>query len=118
MMKILREPSQVIFNAAEVGNFEFLVELWSTYPDLMTEKDSRNRSIIHIAVLNRHASIFNLIHETGPIKDSIVSSVDNIDKCNLLHFAAKLAPQNQLDLVSGAAFQMMHELSWFEVTSS
>ncbi|KAK4254674.1 hypothetical protein QN277_010022 [Acacia crassicarpa] len=114
MMRVIREPSPVMFIAAEAGNFEFLAELWSTYPDLMSEKDSRNRSIIHIAVLNRHASIFNLIHETGPIKDSIVSSVDSVDKCNLLHFAAKLAPQDRLDLFSGAAFQMMSELLWFE----
>ncbi|KAK4254675.1 hypothetical protein QN277_010023 [Acacia crassicarpa] len=114
MMRVIREPSPVMFIAAEAGNFEFLAELWSTYPDLMSEKDSRNRSIIHIAVLNRHASIFNLIHETGPMKDSIVSSVDSVDKCNLLHFAAKLAPQDRLDLFSGAAFQMMSELLWLE----
>ncbi|KAI9122678.1 hypothetical protein K1719_006518 [Acacia pycnantha] len=114
MMRVIREPSPVMFIAAEAGNFEFLAELWSTYPDLMSEKDSRNRSIIHIAVLNRHASIFNLIHETGSIKDSIVTSVDRVDKCNLLHFAAKLAPQDRLDLFSGAAFQMMSELLWFE----
>ncbi|XP_028759276.1 ankyrin repeat-containing protein ITN1-like [Neltuma alba] len=114
MMRLIREPSQIIFNAAEVGNFEFLVELFSSYPDLISEKDSRNRSIIHIAVLYRHASVFNLIHETGPNMDSIVSSVDVTDKCNLLHFAAKLAPQNRLDLFSGAAFQMMVELLWFE----
>ncbi|XP_054778884.1 uncharacterized protein LOC129286840 [Prosopis cineraria] len=114
MMKVIREPSQVIFDAAEVGNFEFLEELLSSYPDLMMEKDSRNRSIIHLAVLHRHASIFNLIHETGPNKDSIVSSLDSNDKCNLLHFAAKLAPPDRLDLVSGAAFQMMLELLWFE----
>ncbi|XP_028783896.1 ankyrin repeat-containing protein ITN1-like [Neltuma alba] len=114
MTRLIREPSQVIFNTAEVGNFELLVELLSTYPDLMTEKDGRNRSIIHIAVLHRHASIFNLILETGPDMNSIVSSVDSTDKCNLLHFAAKLAPQTRLDLFSGAAFQMMVELLWFD----
>ncbi|XP_054778066.1 uncharacterized protein LOC129286050 [Prosopis cineraria] len=74
----------------------------------------RNRSIIHIAVLHRHASIFNLIHETGPNKDSIVSSLDSNDKCNLLHFAEKLAPPDRLDLLSGVACPTMLELLWFE----
>jgi hypothetical protein len=36
-------------------------------------------------------------------------------KNNMLHLAAKLAPQDQLELVSGAAFQMCVELLWFEV---
>ncbi|KAF7842971.1 ankyrin repeat-containing protein NPR4-like [Senna tora] len=114
MMEVIREPSQVIFYAAEVGNFEFLVELINTYPDLMWEVDGRNRSMIHIAVLHRHACIFNLIHEMGPMRDFVVSSVDDVDQNNLLHFAAKLAPQDRLNMVSGAAFQMMLELLWFE----
>ncbi|RYR13559.1 hypothetical protein Ahy_B04g070487 isoform F [Arachis hypogaea] len=72
------------------------------------------RSIIHISVLHRHASIFNLIHEVGPIKDFIVTFLDD-EGNNLLHCAAKLPPPNRLNLVSGAALQMMLELSWFEV---
>lgn len=118
MMEVIREPSHVIFHAAEVGNFKFLVELLNTYPDLMWEVDNRNRSIIHIAVLHRHADIFNLIHEMGPVKDFVVSSLDDVDQNNLLHLAAKLAPQTRLNLVSGAAFQMMLELFWFEVSFS
>ncbi|XP_054802909.1 uncharacterized protein LOC129306373 isoform X3 [Prosopis cineraria] len=110
----IRFPSQVVFDAVEVGNFEFLAVLTSTYPDLIWEVDERNRSIIHIAVLYRHANIFNLIQDIGPIKDFIVSFLDSRDQSNLLHMAAKLAPLDRLNLVSGAAFQMTLELSWFE----
>ncbi|XP_028807359.1 uncharacterized protein LOC114762073 isoform X1 [Neltuma alba] len=110
----IREPSPVIFNAVEVGNFEFLAELISTYPDLIWEVDERNRSIIHVAVLRRYADIFNLIHDIGPIKDFIVCFEDTRDKDNLLHMAARLAPSDRLNLVSGAAFQMTLELLWFE----
>ncbi|XP_014514898.1 uncharacterized protein LOC106772814 [Vigna radiata var. radiata] len=113
MMDILSEPSQVIFIAAEVGNFEFLSVVLSTYPDLIWELDTMDRSVIHIAVLHRHASIFNLIHEIGPIKEFILTFKDDQGN-NLLHYAAKQAPPDQLNMVSGAALQMMLELSWFE----
>ncbi|KAI4332627.1 hypothetical protein L6164_017521 [Bauhinia variegata] len=109
---IIRDP---IFEAAKVGNFEFIAQLLSTYhpADLMWELDDEDKSIIHIAVLHRHAKIFNLIHKVGSIKDVIVTFKDQKEN-NLLHCAAKLAPQDQLNLISGAAFQMMHELMWFE----
>ncbi|KAI4332587.1 hypothetical protein L6164_017483 [Bauhinia variegata] len=114
MMKIMREPSHVIFSAVEAGNFEFLSELMNTYPDLIWEVNDRNLSIIHIAVFHRQASIFNLIHEIGPIKDFIVTFTDDVDGNNLLHMAAKSPPPDRLNMVSGAAFQMMLELLWFE----
>lgn len=116
MMNAIREPSQVIYIAAEVGNFEFLSVVMSTYLDLIWELDkTTGRSLIHTAVLHRHASIFNLIHEIG-IKDFIVTFVEDNGN-NLLHCAAKLAPPDRLNIVSGAALQMMLELSWFEVES-
>lgn len=112
--KILNEPSQLIFDAAEVGNFGFLSELLSVYPSLIWDVDSKTRTILHIAVLYRHASIFNLVHQIGHIKGIIVTYENDDDRNTLLHLAAKLAPRNQLELVSGAAFQMCVELLWFE----
>lgn len=114
MMYTLSKPSHVIFIAAEVGNFEFLSLVLSTYPELIWELDTKDRSIIHIAVLHRHASVFNLIHEIGPIKEFILTFKDD-EGNNLLHYAAKQATPDQLNMVSGAALQMMLELSWFEV---
>ncbi|KAI9126941.1 hypothetical protein K1719_002537 [Acacia pycnantha] len=114
IMDTISVPSQVTFNAVEIGNFEFLAELISTYPDLIWEVDQKNRSLIHVAVLRRYADIFNLIHDIGPIKDVIVTFVDAEHDDNLLHMAARLAPSDRLNIVSGAAFQMTHELLWFE----
>ncbi|CAI8589972.1 unnamed protein product [Vicia faba] len=111
--KIRNEPSQLIFDAAKVGNFGFLSELISGYPSLIWDVDSKNRTILHIAVLHRHASIFNLVHKIGHIKGVIVTYEDE-EGNTLLHLAATLAPQSQLELVSGAAFQMCLELLWFE----
>ncbi|KAI4332581.1 hypothetical protein L6164_017478 [Bauhinia variegata] len=112
--KLISTPSQLLFDAAKVGNVEFQAVLMKSCPDLIWELDNKNRSIIHIAVLHRRANIFNLIHEIGSNKDIIVTYRDTDGKNNLLHLAAKLAPPEQLELVSGAAFQMTLELLWFE----
>lgn len=123
-IKIIGEPYQVLFDAAEVGNFGFLSELISAHPSLIWEVDNKNQSIIHTAVSYRHASIFNLVHEIGSQKDLIVtyivkednpsSSSPKTKNNNLLHLAAKLAPPDQLELVSGAALQMCLEIIWFK----
>ncbi|KAJ1393089.1 PGG domain [Sesbania bispinosa] len=113
MMEAIREPYQVTYIAAEVGNFEFLSVVMNTYPDLIWELDTLGRSIIHIAVLHRHASIFNLIHEISPVREFILTFIDD-EGNNLLHCVAKLASPDRLNIVSGAALQMMLELSWFE----
>ncbi|PON78909.1 Transmembrane protein [Trema orientale] len=114
VMDLIRYPSELLFDATKLGNFVFLAELISSYPDLLWETDSRNRSIIHIAVLNRHANIFNLIHEIGSIKD-ILATFEDDEYNNILHLAAKLPPPERLNTVSGAALQMQQELLWFEI---
>ncbi|KAH1041613.1 hypothetical protein AAZV13_09G049600 [Glycine max] len=113
MMTAIREPSQVTFIAAEVGNFEFLSVIMSTYPDLIWELNTMGQSIIHVAALHRHASIFNLIHEIGPSKDLLLTFWDD-EGSTLLHSVAEIAPTDRLNVVSGAALQMMLELTWFE----
>ncbi|RDX97396.1 Ankyrin repeat-containing protein [Mucuna pruriens] len=114
-IKIISEPYQVLFDAAEVGNFGFLSKLISAHPSLIWEVDDQGLSIIHTAVSYRHASIFNLIYEIGSSHKDIIIKYFVEEKNNtLLHLAARLAPPGQLELVSGAAFQMCHELIWFE----
>ncbi|KAM5585443.1 hypothetical protein ABKV19_004704 [Rosa sericea] len=113
MMRLIKYPSNLFFDAAELGNYEFLAALMSSYPELVWKTDEKNRTIIHIAVLHRHASIFNLVHEIGSIKDVILTKEDDQGN-NIVHMAAKLAPQNQLNLVSGVALQMHREFVWFE----
>ncbi|CAL2265149.1 unnamed protein product [Prunus armeniaca] len=114
-MSLIKYPSQLLFDGTRLGNFEFLAAFLSAYPDLFWELDEKNLSIIHVAVLHRHTSIFNLVHEIGFIKDFITAMSDDDEDNNILHLAAKLAPQNQLNLVSGAALQMQQELVWFEM---
>lgn len=111
--ELIRSPTRTLFTAAESGNTTFLVELIHAYPDLIWKVDEHSRSIFHTAVLHRHADIFNIIFEIGSIKDLITSYRDERGN-NMLHLAAKLAPINQLQTVSGAALQMQRELQWFK----
>ncbi|KAL5158266.1 hypothetical protein HKD37_15G042785 [Glycine soja] len=106
-------PSQITFDATQVGNFRFVATLMRSYPDLLWEMDEKNRSIIHIAVIHRHSSIYSLIHELGSFKD-FISTFEDDEGNNILHYAAKLTPPDKLSLISGAALQMTHELRWFE----
>ena len=108
--------SDVLFDAAEVGNIEFLVRLICFNFDLLWKrKDSK--SIFHIAVEKRHESVFKLLNEIGSIGDLIVGRKLE-DGSNILHLAARLAPQDKLNAISGAVFQMQLELTMVQGTDS
>ncbi|CAI9090563.1 OLC1v1025365C2 [Oldenlandia corymbosa var. corymbosa] len=112
--KLLRGPSRPLFVAAEYGNFEFIVQLLRSYPDLIWKVDEQSKSFFHIAVVHRQERIFKLIYQIGGLKD-LITSYKATDNSNMLHLAAKLAPSNRLNIVSGAALQMQRELLWFKV---
>ncbi len=77
--------------------------------------DEQKRTIFHIAVEERHKSIFNImVNDIGSIKDILLDNKTE-DGNNLLHLAAKLAPEHKLNAISGAALQMQQELLWFKV---
>ncbi|KAK7816919.1 ankyrin repeat-containing protein itn1 [Quercus suber] len=114
--KLIKTPSKLLFDAAELGNVEFLIILIRAYPDLIWKVDQNNRSLFHTAVLYRQEAIFNLIYEIGAIKDLIAAYKDknNNDNNNILHLAGNLAPLSRRQIVSGAALQMQRELLWFQ----
>ncbi|KAL5840707.1 hypothetical protein ACOSQ4_013315 [Xanthoceras sorbifolium] len=113
---LIGTPWKLIFFAAEHGNHELLSKLIYGYPDLLIKVNEDGHTILHIAVMNRHDRIFNLINDIGLNKDSIVLKQDR-EENNILHLAAKLPPKNQLNAVSGAALQMQRELLWFKEVS-
>ncbi|KAH7569647.1 hypothetical protein JRO89_XS06G0226300 [Xanthoceras sorbifolium] len=105
---LIGKPGRLIFVAAEQGNDELLSKLIHGYPDLIFKVNDDGYTIFHVAVLNRHERIFNLIYETGSIKDVIVAMEDE-QQNNILHLAAKLPPSNRLKILSGAALQLQRE---------
>ncbi|KAK3188904.1 hypothetical protein Dsin_028465 [Dipteronia sinensis] len=110
---LIGAPFRLIFHAAEQGNDELLSKLIHAYPDLIFKANDHGHTIFHIAILYRHERIFNLIYETGSIKDLIPVLKDK-EKNNILHLAARLPPPNRLNIVAGAALQMQRESLWFK----
>ncbi|KAA8541207.1 hypothetical protein F0562_025186 [Nyssa sinensis] len=110
---ITENISPLLFTAAELGNEVFVIELLRSYPDFVLQVNFDKQSIFHIAVLHRHEPIFNLIYEIGTLKELISTYRDNDDN-NMLHLAAKLAPPNQLNAISGSALQMQRQLVWYK----
>ncbi|KAK7833847.1 hypothetical protein CFP56_025187 [Quercus suber] len=108
------EISQVLFDAAEAGNIEYLIKLIRFDFDLLWKtRSTSKKSIFHIAVENRHESIFNLLNEIGSIGDLIINTKIE-DTGNILHLAAGLAPKEKLNAITGAALQMQREILWFK----
>ncbi|CAA2955491.1 ankyrin repeat-containing ITN1-like isoform X1 [Olea europaea subsp. europaea] len=97
--------TQILHDAAKIGNVEFLTLITQSFPELTWNVDSNNYSIFHVVVINRQEKVFSLIYQTGAAKDFNIYYRDN-DKNNILHLAGKLAPSNRLNIVSGPALQM------------
>ena len=104
---------EALFDAARVGNIEFMVKLIRFDFDILWETED-SKSIFHVAVEERHESIFNLLHELGSVGEIIVERRFE-NGSNILHLAARLAPQEKLNAISGAVLQMQRELLWFKV---
>ncbi|KAI9196619.1 hypothetical protein LWI28_025465 [Acer negundo] len=111
--ELISKPSNLLFDAAKSGNFEFLAELVRSYPDLVHLLDEQERSIFHISILYRHTSIFNLIYEIGFNKELIATYVDT-EKNTMLHLAAKYPDPPPVSGLPGAAMEMQQELLMFE----
>ncbi|KAH9687268.1 ANK REP REGION domain-containing protein [Citrus sinensis] len=105
----IRKPTNLLFDAAKVGNIQFLAELIGSYPDLVHELDENGRSIFHVAILHRHMNIFNLIYEQGFNKQLLATYLDSCGN-NILHLAAKYPTLSPYRTVSGAALEMQREL--------
>ncbi|XP_059438662.1 ankyrin repeat-containing protein NPR4-like isoform X2 [Corylus avellana] len=109
---LLEEHSSLLFEAAELGNVEYLIILIGSYPDLIWRVDKNVQTIFHIAVRHRQENVFNLIYELGAIKGMVAKYTNS--EFNMLHLAGQLAPLDRLNIISGAPLQMQRELLWFK----
>lgn len=105
-----------VFDSVKHRNSEFVEEILAAYPDMVWILDEEDRNIFLFAVLQREEKIFCLLHEMGPRKNLIATSLDRNGN-TILHHAAMLSPSSHLDHISGAALQLQRELQWFEVSS-
>lgn len=113
IIQLISEPRNLILDAVERGNIEFLCILIREYPDIILLHLSKENdyNIFHIAVMNRQEHVFKLIDELFYVYINQIDEEGN----NILHLAGMLAPSHRLNIAAGAALQMRRELLWFKV---
>ncbi|POO04125.1 Transmembrane protein [Trema orientale] len=99
---LIRQPQNLILEAAEVGNYDFLDLLIQSFPALIREKDDKNYTIFHVAIIKRHINILKLIHRDGLFKSEVQLWNDEHGN-NILHLASKLPTPDILFNDSGGA---------------
>ncbi|KAI3950172.1 hypothetical protein MKW92_044486 [Papaver armeniacum] len=107
------EASDVMKTAIKQGTIELVEECIKTFPYLM-RCDMEGQSMLQMAIAKRNEMIVDLICEAS--EDGIIDlvSTDDIEGNTVLHYAAKLAPSDHLNSISGAYLQMQRELQWFK----
>ena len=104
-----------IILGARLGVYEVVAETLKSFPSAIWSLDQDGHDLFQLAVMNRHESIFNILYEKDEHAHLVTQNIDKY-KNNILHLAGKLAPPDQLNLVSGAALQVQRELQWYKVT--
>ncbi|XP_061337470.1 uncharacterized protein LOC133284470 [Gastrolobium bilobum] len=86
--------SEAMFDAAKSGNATILEYILKYNPNLMMKVDSRGQSLLHIAILYRHISVYRVIMSKGAYKNIILQLVD-YDGNNVLHLAGMLSAEER-----------------------
>lgn len=102
-----------VLSAARLGIHEIVEEILESFPSAIRFQDGQACNIIQLAVMYRRENVFNLLYQMTERRKLIAQTID-INANTLLHLAAKLAPVDQLNRVSGAAMQMQRELQWYK----
>ncbi|XP_031259321.1 uncharacterized protein LOC116117440 [Pistacia vera] len=104
---------QYVNVSKELGVCEIVKEIIKSFPDAIWFTNEKKHNIFHLTIINRQEKVFNLIFKISSHKHLLLMSRDVYGN-NVLHFVGLLAPENQLNLIPGAALQMQHELQWFK----
>ncbi|KAD2804990.1 hypothetical protein E3N88_38367 [Mikania micrantha] len=110
-IEVMLKRNGVLFVAAEMGTTGFIVELLRTYPNLMLDRNEDGHTIFHIAVMNRHQGIYNLLYEIGSYRNNVCKIRDK-GWNNMLHLVGK-SSKKMAAKRSGASLLMQRELLWF-----
>ncbi|PWA81844.1 ankyrin repeat-containing domain, PGG domain protein [Artemisia annua] len=83
------------------------------FPDAFWSKSKDGHNVIQHAVVNRSEKIYNLLYHMSEHRN-VYKAIKDTSGNNLLHLAARLAPAEKLNLISGAALQIQYELQWYK----
>ncbi|XP_016647399.1 PREDICTED: ankyrin repeat-containing protein At3g12360-like [Prunus mume] len=103
-----------IFQAVELGVFEFIDRIFQASPDLVWSNNQNQRNPLQFAIECRQERIYSLIYRLDKTERNVIGNLGDTSNSNMLHMAAMLSPLAKLDNISGAALQMQRELQWFK----
>ncbi|KAM7489103.1 hypothetical protein LguiB_026587 [Lonicera macranthoides] len=103
--------------ASCIGVHEIIEEILGSFPSAIYLTDEMNRTLFHLAIVNRRENIFNIIYQVEH-KHVFLRAQDRLMN-NCLHLAGSLDLESQQKLnlrnsAAGAALQVQRELQWFK----
>ncbi|XP_024959082.1 uncharacterized protein LOC112500057 [Cynara cardunculus var. scolymus] len=112
--------SKPIFEAVKRDAWDVVQHIVSCFPNTIRSVDEDGHNIAQAALKNRSLKVMAVItHGDQWAKHTNISQInvegDDPFGNNLLHFAARLAPADKLNHISGAALQIRFELQWFKI---
>ncbi|KAD6454898.1 hypothetical protein E3N88_09604 [Mikania micrantha] len=105
------------FEATRQNAVKVVKIIVSKFPNAIWSINEDGHNIIQYAVINRSEKVYNLLYQMSEHKN-IYRTIKDPYENNLLHLAARLAPENKLDPISGAALKIQRELQWFKEVES
>ncbi|KAL8239958.1 hypothetical protein R6Q59_016525 [Mikania micrantha] len=109
--------NNAIFEATRQNAVEVVKEIVSQFPNAIWSINEYGHNIIQHAVINRSEKVYNLLYQMSEHKNIYRTIKDPVNN-NLLHLAARLAPDNKLNPILGAALKIQRELQWFKEVES
>ncbi|KAI3674764.1 hypothetical protein L2E82_51991 [Cichorium intybus] len=101
-----------VLEAAKQNSYEVVQLIVYAFPNAIFSANEDGHNVIQYAVINRSEKVYNLLYQMSEHRN-IYRTIKDSSGNNLLHLAARLAPSNKLNLISGAALQIQRELQWF-----
>ncbi|PWA34619.1 ankyrin repeat-containing domain, PGG domain protein [Artemisia annua] len=102
-----------ILEATRLNALDVVKVLVYHFPDAFWSAGEDGHNVIQHAVINRSEKIYNLLYHMSEHRN-VYKTIKDASGNNLLHLAARLAPSEKLNLISGAALQIQYELQWYK----
>lgn len=116
IMSLTNYPIPILIDALESGNDDQVIRLFLRIPQtIIYSYDSKQRNLLHLLLHYRRLNIFDEYKNISVIK-YLMLGLDE-EGNNVLHEAAHLPPQFQLNSGLNAVIQMKTEHAWFKVNS-
>ncbi|MED6179827.1 hypothetical protein PIB30_004471 [Stylosanthes scabra] len=102
---------KAMFDAAKSGNIVILEFILKHNPKLLTKKNHKGQTLLHVAISYRQVPVYQLILSKGAYKNAIVQEVDN-EGNNVLHLAGKLEAKGRYGTINHVL--IFSEELWFK----